>query len=187
MIILDLFSGTGSVEKAYPNATVISVDINPKYKPTHCVDILDFNYKQYESFDIIWASPNCKDYSILKQIKTIDRYFSNADKLVKKVIEIIEYFKPKKWFIENPWTGYLKSRPFMQHLNYYRVDYCQYRYGPRKATAVWTNITDFKPLICNRKNCKSITNNKHPCLRSQITKYEDRIAVPVKLLQDFNF
>ncbi len=45
MKILELFSGTGSVGKAFPNDEVISVDIDNRYKPTHLISIFDFDYK----------------------------------------------------------------------------------------------------------------------------------------------
>ena len=43
----------------------ITVDILEKFNPTHLTDILEWDYKQYPQhyFHIIWASPNCKDYS----------------------------------------------------------------------------------------------------------------------------
>ena len=210
MKVLDLFSGTKSVDKAilelYPDATIISVDFCKKYNPTHCVDILEFDYKQYDHFDVIWASPNCKEYSRAKA--TGVRNLEFADSLVKKSLEIIDYFKPKYWFIENPWTGLLKTREFMKELEYYRVDYCCYRKGCQKPTAIWTNLKEFQPKKCVRKECKSIVNyvgrdnkshNKHlGCIGKNSDHYdmkkagfeppkdtyENRIRVPHKLLLD---
>lgn len=45
-ILLELFSGTGSVRKEAERKgyKVISVDIDPKASPTICTDILKFNY-----------------------------------------------------------------------------------------------------------------------------------------------
>ena len=54
------------------------------------------------------------------------RDFPYADSLVKKGIEIIQYFQPKFWFIENPQTGQLKSRPYMKGMAYVDLDYCQF-------------------------------------------------------------
>ena len=210
MKVLDLFSGTKSVDKAilelFPDAEVVSVDFEKKYNPTHCVDVLEFDYKQYSHFDVIWASPNCKEYSCAKQRGIRD--FPEADKLVLKTLEIIDYFQPKYYFIENPWTGLLKTRPFMKDRPYYRVDYCCYRRGCKKPTAIWTNLTNFIPKKCVRKECPHIVEyidrynkkrNQHIGCFGKTTNYYDmkksgfvldkdtyetRIAVPHKLLID---
>ena len=40
MRILDLFSGTHSVSKVFDKDEIITVDIDPKYNPTHLVNIV---------------------------------------------------------------------------------------------------------------------------------------------------
>lgn len=49
MRLLELFSGTKSVSKAVGHLydEVVSVDILNKNNPTYCVDILEWDYKQY--------------------------------------------------------------------------------------------------------------------------------------------
>ena len=165
-------------------------------EPDICMDILQWNYKDYEKFDVIWASPNCKEYSISKT--RAPRDMESADKLVLKVLEIIEYFKPKYFFIENPYTGYLKSREFMKDIPYYRVDYCRYGFDYKKNTAIWTNLENFNGLKCDNGLCgkkvngshidsicdgKKLTLNRilHPN-RNFTTKYTDKIKIPQTLL-----
>lgn len=182
MYLLELFSGTHSVKKAMKNKyNIISLDMN-LYKniepPTHNINILDFDYKQYDKklFDVIWASPPCINYSNLQycwigrmkkgELFTKEKMNENileSDKIVKKVLEIIDYFKPRLWFIENPKNGQLKKREFMKDLNYYDVDYCMYSdFGYQKSTRIWTNRKDFINLLCN-KRCGNIdeTGKKH--------------------------
>ena len=167
MNILELFSGTGSVGKLCEEFghNVISVDI--EFEATHKTDIMKFNYKQYPKnyFDIIWASPPCTNYSHLQHCwlgrirkgvlytkEIMDKEMSEDDKLVLKTLEIIKYFNPELWFIENPATSRMKDRPFMKDLNNYVVDYCMYSdWGYRKRTRIWTNKTNFEPKLCDGK------------------------------------
>ena len=86
-----------------------------------------------------------------------------GDPLVKKALDIIEYFKPALWFMENPNTGRLKDREYMKDLNYYIVDYCMYSdWGYRKRTRIWTNKKDWKPLICDGTGtCGNMIDGQH--------------------------
>jgi site-specific DNA-cytosine methylase len=103
MKLLELFSGTGSVNKAVGNMfdEIVSIDILPKFNPTECVNILDWDYHKYPPhyFDCIWASPPCTHYSTAytRGIRDIE----GANQIVLRTLEIIEYFQPNKWFIEN--------------------------------------------------------------------------------------
>ena len=84
----------------------------------------------------------------------------NGLPLLRKTQEILDYFKPKWWFIENPQTSKMKN--YLTDLNYYDVDYCKYSdWGYRKRTRIWTNNMEFVPKIC-RKDCENMFNpNKH--------------------------
>ena len=144
--VLELFSGTASVSKVlkeiYENCEIVSVDILPKYDPTHIVDILNWDYTVYppKHFDMIWASPPCTEYSKAKRYQP--RNLELADSIVVRTLQIIDYFKPTHWFIENPADGGLmRHRPVMQHMNKYihTCCYCQYGFEYRKATNIWTN------------------------------------------------
>jgi hypothetical protein len=172
MKVLELFSGTGSVGKVCKKKgwDVVSVDL--LMEADHQVDILDFDYKQYESFDIIWASPPCTEYSYLQNCwigrmrkgkiytkEIMENDMKKADELVKKTLEIIDYFKPKYWFIENP-RGRLKDREIIKHLPFDIVDYCMYSdWGYKKTTYIWNNNKNFKPLRCNN-DCGNIIDVK---------------------------
>jgi len=162
MIILDLFSGTHSISKAFPNATIISVDLDPHFNPTHNVSILEFDYKQYDHFDYIHASPPCTNYSVLQtcwlgKTMTEEQLFNkvlSSDILVMKTLEIIEFFKPRAWTIENPfsnWKYSLVKRPIMNNMEFCIVNYCQYGYPVKKPTVFFNNF-GLKLLLCDKKH-----------------------------------
>tara|TARA_R110001592_G_scaffold9704_8_gene51369 strand:- start:914 stop:1627 length:714 start_codon:yes stop_codon:yes gene_type:complete len=181
---LELFSGTQSIGKVLKehNYNVISVDITDykkKHIPTHKIDILDFDYKQYPvgHFDIVHASPPCVYYSNLQNCwigrmkkngecltkELLEKRRKDMDKLVDKSIEIINYFKPRLWFMENPATGCLKKREIVKDLPFYDVDYCMYSdWGYKKKTRFWTNRKNFNAQLCN-KQCGNMVkiNDKH--------------------------
>jgi site-specific DNA-cytosine methylase len=164
MRLLELFSGTKSVSSAVGSRfdEIVSVDILKKFDPSIVADILEWDYKVYPPghFDAIWASPPCTEYSKMKYISMAPRNLELADRIVQRTIEIIDYFKPDKWFIENPQTGLLKDRPFMLGIPFTDVDYCMYSdWGYKKKTRIWTAV-DYEGKLCN-KQCGNINNGIH--------------------------
>ena len=166
MNVLELFSGTGSVGKVCHKLgwDVVSVDL--ELPATHECDIMDFDYKQYpkDYFSIVWASPPCTNYSKLqdgwlgrmrkgeiytKEIQ--EKEMNQDDRLVLKTFEIIEYFNPELWCVENPATSRMKDRPFMKDKPFYDVSYCMYSdWGYEKKTRIWTNKKDWLNLVCDK-------------------------------------
>ena len=161
MKVLELFSGTHIVGKCCEELgwETLSVDIDGRADIN--ISILEWNYKVYKNdeFDIIWASPPCATFSALQNTsqKTKQEIEYNmktkGDPLVLKALEIIDYFKPHYYFIENPQTGRLKHRPYMKDIPFYDVDYCMYSdWGYRKRTRVWTNKLDWDAKKCKGDN-----------------------------------
>ena len=164
MRLLELFSGTGSVRKAVGDNfdEIVSIDILQKFSPTECCDILKWDYKKYSTgyFDAIWASPHCTEYSaILYSRPNRIRDLSGANQIVQKTIEIIDYFKPDKWFIENPQTGLLKNQEFMLGIPFADVDYCHFGFMYRKRTRIWTNV-NYDGKLCH-KDCEHCIDGRH--------------------------
>jgi len=177
MKVLELFSGTHSVGKCCEELgwETLSVDIDGRADIN--MSILEWDYKVYkkDEFDIIWASPPCSTFSAL-QYSHIGRMRNGkvftkeqleedmktkGDPLILKALEIIKYFNPTLWFIENPDTGRMKSRPFMKDIPFYIVDYCMYSdWGYRKRTRIWTNKKDWNALKCDGKGtCGNMIDN----------------------------
>ena len=193
MKLLELFSGTGSVGRVAREYgfSVISLDLK---NANINEDILQWDYKKFDKdFDIIWSSPPCTEYSRAKT--TGVRRIDYANSIVKKTIEIINYFQPRIFFIENPQTGLLKEQDFMKDFDYYDVDYCKYGFEYRKRTRIWTNLKSWKPRPLCKKDCNGIIGNRHketaqrlPCKGrwdEQRKKTQDELyRIPEELIYD---
>ena len=165
--VLELFSGTGSVGKVAKSLgwDVLSLDL--ELEADIKIDIMDWDYKAYprNSFDIVWASPPCTFYSNLQNCwlgkkkkdgtiltkELLEEYRKQSDNLIKRTLEIIDYFNPEYWFMENPQTGQLKNREVVKGIPYYDVSYCMYsNWGYEKRTRIWTNKEKWNNLICDK-------------------------------------
>ena len=166
MRILELFSGTGSVGTAFSEQgwQVVSLDADPKTDATIHEDILTWDHTTYPPghFDAIWASPDCRNYSCARRGAKTPRNLALADSLVLRSQEIINYFNPQVWFIENPQTGMLKDRVFMHSLPFCDVDYCCFcDWGFKKRTRLWNNV-DFKSKLCPGPGlCENMVGKRH--------------------------
>ncbi len=141
-------------------------------------DILTWDYKIFPPnyFDLITASPVCLWWSVLRntwigrklkdhgnKIITREILQEDIDKLgkpmVDKVFQIIEYFNPKYWIIENPQSGRMKeyiAEKYPQYNNYNDFSYCKYSdWGYEKKTRFWNNIPNLVSNTC-KKDCDNI-------------------------------
>lgn len=165
MRLLELFSGTKSVSKAVGHQflEVVSVDIEEKYNPTIVTDILQWDYRVYPPgyFHTVWASPPCTEFSCLNNSRPEKTpNLELADSIVIRTLEIIEYFNPEQFFLENPQSGSLKDRPYMLGIPFVDIDYCQFSdWGYRKRTRFWT-CNDLADVLCN-KECANMENGRH--------------------------
>ena len=194
MRVLDLFSGTGSIQKGL-RATdfCVSLDISDKYHtPTIMTDILEWDYRSSKmgrgSFDVIFAGVPCTEYSKLRDCckKTAPPDLEKANAIVRRTLEIIDYFQPKFWYIENPDAGTLKDQPFMRDLPYHRVSYCMYGFDYRKTTRIWTNNAAFQPKICVKGSCGKRIGRRH-CARIGLKVYTpltQKYAYPPELVRE---
>lgn len=157
-------------------------------------DIMTWDYKndfEVGYFDVITASPVCCLWSILRHC-WIGRTFKNSDEIitkktlqrdidkfgkpmVDKVFEIINYFKPKYFWVENPKTSkmwnYIREKYNFSSDKYLLFDYCKYsNFGYRKSTIFLTNIQNINPKVCNNDCDNMISSTKHQssvCNRGQ--------------------
>ena len=156
---LFLCSGTGSVGRPFREAgwEVVDVDRDRRFGAEVVVDILAWDYRAAfppgeRSFDVVWASPDCTQYSVARTTAKTPRDLEGADALVATCIEIMAYLAPRLWFLENPDSGLLKTREGVAGLPYGRVDYCAYGAPYRKRTRVWADATGRAPRRCDRSH-----------------------------------
>ena len=216
MKVLELFSGTHSIGVVAKqlNYNVVSLDrdldatstIYDYTSPHHIkCDIMKWNYKKdfkQGDFDIITASPVCAVWSCLKYC-WIGRKLKNGNIMTKemidndinlygkpmvdKVFEIIDYFQPKYYWIENPISSsmwkYIKSKwEFDENEKFVNVDYCKYSdFGYKKPTTFLTNI-DVNFMRC-KNDCENMKEhtNKHNDKCANITYYKKPCGEIVRL------
>ena len=155
MLMLELFSGTGSVGKVAKDLGIEVISLDRDMDADIRTDIMDWNYRSIPEgrFDIIWASPPCTEYSRAKTVGVRD--IEGSNKVVQRTLDIIDYFDPKYFILENPQTGLLKDQEMMRQIPFDDVDYCKYGMPYRKRTRLWNNINihRWKPKALCKKDC----------------------------------
>jgi len=192
MKILELFAGSRSIGKVADKLgwEVFSSDIIQFENINYAISILDFDIKKVPFIpDVIWASPPCTGFSVAAIGKNW-----NYDKtpktdtaklgieLVNKTIEIINYFNPKYYFIENP-RGMLRKLPIMEKFKRHTVTYCQYGDQRMKPTDIWTNSNNWKPkqMCKNGSNCHISAPRGSKTGTQGLSNAYERSKIPEKL------
>jgi hypothetical protein len=210
--LLELCSGTRSASKVWESmgGSAVSVDSNPNLTASWTIDILSWSKRAWivfldreGPFDFVWASPDCKCFSIAngRQFEANWGKFAGsfipqseeaklACELVKRCIWIAEtnrlmWLKPwGYWLVENP-RGLLRKMNWMKRHQRDLVTYCQYGDTRMKPTDLWGIF----PRTWNPKSCK----NGSPCHEGAPRgstggtiglTYEDRIKIPALLFTE---
>jgi len=201
--LLDLFTGSGSVAKVAKELgyEVVTLDIDPRCKPTIVADVLYWDYRVFapNHFDVIWCSIPCETFSAARrsnigrkvkgEIMTPETLTRDTEQIgvpiLRKTQEILEYLNPKVWFIENPYSGSMKSYIEQPPTVF---DYCMFGFGYRKRTAIWSNQTlrnclcDKSHLVNGRHAQIAIGSNKHQQGQGGGSSKHVRYAIPRDLL-----
>jgi site-specific DNA-cytosine methylase len=118
----------------------MSLDNDPKCGADVCQDLVTWAYTDFsEPPDVIWCSPPCTHYSKARTTAKTPRDLIGSDAMVQRCLDIISFWRPKYWFIENPQTGLLKTRDVVHGVPFVDLDYCMYGAPYRKRTRIWTN------------------------------------------------
>jgi hypothetical protein len=150
--VAEFEKGNGSFEGVCKEngCRTFTLDWDKKFNPDLVKDILKLKREDIPFVpDIIWLSPPCTEYSKAKSQGK--RNLKYADKIVKKNLEIIEWFPNALFILENPQTGLLKSRKFMKGISFEDASYCKYGFPYKKQTRFWNNV-GLKLKTCN-KDC----------------------------------
>ena len=208
--VLDLFSGTGSATKPFWNAgyRVITLDIRPECKADlqmsieqfygHVVikedDLIESLYGlKLENCLFIWASPDCKLFSIANH--QLSKHWWKGHPYSPEVLEklrdvsmalaIIDKINPRYWVLENP-RGMLRTVPMMDRYARRTVTYCQYSDvapAPRmKPTDLWGRLpVTWRPKMCHNGDDCHVATPRESTKGTEAMSYDERIQVPYKL------
>ena len=217
---LCLFSGTHSFGRVSSKLgfTVTSLDMirddkspfDSNYKSNNHIkaDIMTWKYDDYPPgyFKVITASPVCTYWSRIRYSrigqysKELDRIFTKTDLLndienkgkpmVRRLFDIIFYFKPQYWIIENPYSSgmwkYIDTLTFPHNAKNYVTDYCQYGFMYPKRTKFITNFGNDDLVLkkCWRDTCPVIKRyGQHDTCehKSRLIKYR----IPLGIIAQF--
>lgn len=116
--IISLYDYTGNWSQPYRENgyNVIQVDIKLG------IDILKWNYKDIKNVKGILIAQPCTDYALSGakhfKAKDSDGRTKSSQILVAKTKEIIDYFNPDFWVLENPKTRIHKLNKWIGNLKY---------------------------------------------------------------------
>ncbi len=144
--LLSLFDHSGEWSKPYREAgwQVVQVDIK------HGIDILKFDYKSFDCFHGILAAPPCTDFSLSGaqywKAKDADGRTDYSVSLVRKALEIKEYFNPVFFALENPLGRIQKCVPELGNPAYW-FHPSDYGENYTKRSYLWGRFVPPMPLF----------------------------------------
>lgn len=157
-LCIDLCCGLGGFSRAFRDAgwEVVTVDINPKFKPTICADLTKLSFldiigackkkdmTEYQTV-VVLASPPCERFSIANS-DWPQKGIRKALDIAGACIELIADLQPDYWCLENPkgrLRWFLGPPPHSVHLSDYGYRGAIQGGKDRKSTKptdLWGNI-----------------------------------------------
>ena len=197
MRMLYLWAGKEKSGVAAFEGKVISVGIDPDADLTICKDIADVTLEELEAlgpFDFIWASPDCKVWSLAnlhsghwKKDEWAGTFIPQTPKAkgmiarVKHTLWLSENLKPTYWVLENPF-GILRHMDFMKKHQMVEVTYCQYGdTGRMKPTDLWGRFPQYwvaRTMCKPESSCHDSAPRGSNHSGTNALSYEERIQVP---------
>lgn len=135
-IVLSLFDYSGIWSKPYRDAKYMTFMVDIK----NGVDLLTWDYKilpKTKDMIILIAMP-CTDYALsgAKHFyrKDHDGTTEKSQILLRKVKEILDYFNPRIWCLENPMTRIHKLNPWLGEVKF---KFHPYEFGDNYQKTTW--------------------------------------------------
>lgn len=184
--VLELFSGNGDITKELNSRgfKCESVDYDPRYNATHCVDVYTLSDEFLKQYDFIWLSPDCTTYSFAahgihrrKGNIAVSDYAKECDannaKLFKRLIDLDIPF-----IAENP-RAFMRQADFVKDLYRCTVYYSTYGTPYSKPTDLFSN-RPIEQYFDTRVNCTGVQLD-YVC--KSYSKFLDRCKMPTKLIE----
>ena len=165
--MLDLFCGLGGWGEAFRQRghEVVGVDIEAKFNPAVCADVLTLDVGPLGAFDVVLASPPCEAFSVASighhwqggrraYVPRTDHARRSMD-IVRRTLVIIQQVRPRAWVVENP-RGVLRKLGILDGCERVTVTFCAYGERRMKPTDLWGG---FPPGWRPRPMCR----NGSPC------------------------
>jgi hypothetical protein len=204
-LALELFKGTGSIDKAIQankDFDVVSFDIDKYFKPDICADFMTFNFKEvFEpgEFQYLWSSPVCTSWSICTfkhrpSYKVDPELTPKTDVaelgnlMIKKLMDVIDFLKPPVFMIENPRGRLRHWKPFNKWLTKHghsrlMVYYGNYDHYLHKPTDIWNNVsarkldfTERRPKDGTFKNIVDISLEQRYAMPQKLCSWLTKVA-----------
>lgn len=144
--LLSLFDHSGEWSRPYRESGWHVVQVDKK----NGVDILTFDYKKYDRFHGILAAPPCTDFSLSGaqywKAKDADGRTAYSVSLVRKALEIVDWFSPDFWAFENPLGRIQACVPELGNPAYW-FNPSDYGANYTKRTYLWSRFVPPMPLF----------------------------------------
>jgi hypothetical protein len=163
---LDMFCGRKSAARILQEHgyEVLTLDNDPKRQPDICIDVLKWDFRSQfppDHFQLIVACPPCTEYSAAMTRRA--RQMDKADEVVRRTLEIIEYFKPETWWLETQRNGRLPKRKVVEGLPFVDIDYCRFEdCGYQKPTRFFgsAHVLELDAVLCDGRACPGLVRHK---------------------------
>lgn len=157
---IEFFAGKQLLTKTFINKKIncLSLDshqVRQSRKLDFKIDFFEFNYKAYYPgyFDFIYFGLPCTTFSkasggkhFKNHIEPLTTTALTSIEMINRMFEILDYLKPKVYYIENPSGGLCNNHFFKKHFDkrqgyIYRMSLGAFGFATQKMTDIFTNST----------------------------------------------